>query len=228
MLLCRGESGEDMERIRILRVAAVVLAVGIIGGVLTVWYCNNIDWQALWFRQCIIFAWLAGLMLMFSFLFQLLSMSKWGIVRELIPGAILFRLHRILGFSTAGLLALHLGLLIPGKTAEHHISVSRFLASVLWDGGVARSTASGLALLLIVWGFSFLMVKKMIGMKFWKATHLLTYPAFLLVLIHQIAWGNDFQDFRWLTVGWSALLFGGWCIAIAGNLRAMYQKRSGR
>lgn len=196
-----------METLTKLRYGCGIIFFGLLTILLWIWFRNNFNANAAWFQQCIIFARLAGLLLAVSFLFLLLSMCHGNFFESLFTKPLLFKLHRFFGFFTAGLLLIHLGLMIPGKMGKHHITFAEFSQTGLWGSAVSLATALGLLFLLIIWIFSALMVQKKISMNFWRWTHYLTYPALLLLFFHQVFWGNDFQISLRLTTVWS-LLFG--------------------
>lgn len=191
--------------LRLLRILYLGVMSVALCSITVVWYRNNVDWHAPWFDQCIIWARLAGIWLFLLFLFQLLSMCGSRFFDMVFTKPVLARMHKFTGLGFVLLLALHLGLMIPGKMGKHHLSFGSFIDAVLWEGGISKITAAGLAGLLAVWIFSILFVKKEIHARFWRFTHYLAYPAIALLFFHQILWGNDFQSSRTLTVFWSIL-----------------------
>ena len=68
-------------------------------------------------------------------------------------------IHKFLGFSAISLLLLHLGLMLPGKAALHKTTQLEYLQKLLLTR-IGGFTALGLALLLLIWITSILLIAK--------------------------------------------------------------------
>ncbi len=211
-----------MKKITFIRLAFTLGAGSIIIWVLTVLGKNNLILDAPWFRQCISYARLAGILLAFIFLFELLTMSRWPLWDDVMPKPFSVTIHKFLGFSAISLLLLHLGLMLPGKAALHKTTQLEYLQKLLLTR-IGGFTALGLALLLLIWITSILLIAKKISFKHWRECHLMTYAALLFLFFHQILWGNDFQSSPLLTLFWSVIFATMMIIAIGCN--AYYAKQ---
>jgi predicted ferric reductase len=147
---------------------------------------------------------LAGLLLQFALLLQLILIGRIAFIERALGFARLNQLHRWLGYSLASLLVLHPLLLTWGYASiNDQTAPAAFIGLAIGFDDVLQAIL-GFLLLLAVIAASIPWVRRKLRYESWHFIHLATYVALWLSFGHQVESGGDFSN-RALYTYWYAL-----------------------
>jgi predicted ferric reductase len=154
---------------------------------------------------------LTGLLASDLLLLQVLAMARIGWVERAIGQDRLARWHRLLGFTSVTLMAVHIGLVVVGYALLDGLGIPRETwALVTTAPGMLLATA-GAALLVLVSVTSVRRARRRLRYESWHLLHLYAYLGVGLALPHQLWTGGDFLATPAATVYWWTL----WALAAA-------------
>ncbi len=148
---------------------------------------------------------LAGLLCALAFLFLLLSMGKGRLLERCFAKVNLARWHRRLGLATLGLLIVHFVLIFAGRAQLYDENFLTLLRQFALTPGWGMVTAAGALLLLGVWIFCVLFVRRKMSFPAWKKTHYAVYAVVVLLFFHQVNYGVDLANHAAFRYFWIAI-----------------------
>jgi predicted ferric reductase len=155
----------------------------------------------------------SGLFAMFIVFFQMLSMGKGRTLEKIVNKQSLVKLHRKGVWPLLFLIALHIGLVIYGRSLAYEDSILITLRVFYLDGQWGSLTGIGLIILLFALTMSILFLYKVVRYPAFKKIHLLMYVATPMLFFHQIFFGLDFVSSKILCMAWILL-----CSAVAADI----------
>ena len=155
--------------------------------------------------QLIAWGRLAGLLVAFGCLLQIVLIGRVRWVERAFGLDRLTRLHHATGFSLVALLVAHPILVTLGHARQDDVTVWAQLVDFIrtWTG--LLTAAIGSLLLLVAVGLSVAIIRRRLRYETWYATHLLIYIALALAFLHQITVGSDLAGKPVFRAYWLAL-----------------------
>ncbi len=129
---------------------------------------------------------IAGLLLEFTILLQLLLIGRVPWIERIFGHDKLNRLHRLIGYSVSSLLITHPLLLIFGYAQINQFSLWRQFLDFWFHWEDAWKAAVALVIFLSIIFISIAVVRRKLRYETWHGIHLLMYVAIFLVFGHQI------------------------------------------
>lgn len=155
--------------------------------------------------QLLAYGRLAGLLVVFFALFQLILIGRTRWVERVCPLDRLTRFHHVAGFSILALLLAHPVLVTMGHAANGDTTFRAQFLDFLgtWEDVDDAAIALGIAILALF--FSAVILLKRMRYEVWHLTHLSFYAVIILGFGHQLAVGTDFTTNRWFKCYWLCL-----------------------
>lgn len=137
---------------------------------------------------------LAGLLSADLLLVQVLLMARVPVIERCYGQDRLTRVHRLVGFSSVALLAVHLLTVLPGYAALTGTGVVRQTWLLVRSAPGILLAVAGTAALLLVTVSSIRRARRALRYESWHLLHLYAYVGIGFAFPHQLADGADFHD----------------------------------